>query len=106
VHSVAVSLPGGLNFPAYSNVFLSQHLDGYFNYYLTYIIGAPAPVVTFAAPLFRNAIMAHFAGDEKMPPDQRKLIAELAAMSGQLAGTATTLWTDTGVKDNDTNVAY
>ncbi|MEP7141507.1 MAG: metallophosphoesterase [Ferruginibacter sp.] len=104
VRNIAANLPGGLNFASYANLFLSQHLDGYFNYYLANILGAPAPVAAFAAPLFRNAIMAHFAGDEKMPPDQRALIDQLATMSPQLAGIATTLWTDTGEKDNNTNI--
>jgi UDP-2,3-diacylglucosamine pyrophosphatase LpxH len=106
VQSIAAPLPGNLSFPAYANGFLSQHLDGYFNYYLTAILGAPQPVATFAAPLFRNGIMAHFAGDEKMPADQQQKIAELAAMSQQLAGIVTTLWTDTGEIDNNTTVKY
>jgi hypothetical protein len=50
--------------------------------------------------------MAHFAGDEKMPPDQRKLIDDLASMSQQLAGIVTTLWTDPAMKDNQTFVRY
>lgn len=106
VKSVDVKLPGELAFPAYANLFLSQHLDGYFYYYLTTLLGAPGTVATFAAPLFRNAIMAHFAGDEKMPSDQRKKIDELATMSQQLAAIATTLWTDTGETDNNTVVKY
>jgi len=106
VRSIGTNLPGKLGFPTYSNLFLSQHLDGYFNYYLTNLLGAPAEVATFASPLFRNGIMAHFAGDEQMPPDQRAKIAELAALSQQLAGIVTTLWTDTGEKDNNTVVEY
>lgn len=106
VQTIAVSLPGGLSFPAYSNLFLSQHLDGYFNYYLANILGAPAPLASIAAPLFRNGIMAHFAGDEKMPPDQRKQIDDLGALSPQLAGIVTTLWTDLGIKDNKTPIVY
>lgn len=104
VQTIAASLPGGLDFPAYSNLFLSQHLDGYFNYYLTNLLGAPAPVADFAGPLFRNGIMAHFAGDERMPDSQRQQIDELGTMSLQLAGIVTTLWTDTGEMDNDTEV--
>jgi len=106
VQSIAASLPGGLSFPTYANTFLSQHLDGYFGYYLTNILGAPAPVASFAAPLFRNGIMAHFAGDEKMPDDQHQKIEELAGMSAQLAGIVTTLWTDTGEMDNNTSISY
>ena len=106
VQSIAATLPGGVGFTSYSNIFLSQHLDGYFNYYLANQLGAPAPLATFAAPLFRNGIMAHFAGDEKMPPDQRKQIEELATMSQQLAGIVTTLWTDLGIIDNKTSIGY
>lgn len=106
VQSVAVNLPGGVNFPTYSNLFLSNHLDGYFNYYLANVLGAPAELATFASPLFRNGIMAHFAGDEKIPADQQAKIQELAAMSQQLAGIVTTLWTDTGVMDNNTDIEY
>lgn len=106
VQSVNASLPGGLSFPAYSDLFLSQHLDGYFNYYLANQLGAPAPLATFATPLFRNGIMAHFAGDENMPADQRQQIDQLATMSQQLAGIVTTLWTDLGVKDNTTQVKF
>ncbi len=70
VRSISASLPGGLDFPSYSNIFLSQHLDGYFNYYLTNNLGAPAPLASFASPLFRNGIIAHFKGDEKLPADE------------------------------------
>ena len=106
VQSIATILPGGLSFPAYANLFLSQHLDGYFNYYLANQLGAPPALADFAAPLFRNGIMAHFAGDEKMPPDQQQQIDVLATMSQQLAGIVTTLWTDIGIKDNKTFVRY
>lgn len=106
VQAVNVNFPGGLGFAAYSNLFLSQHLDGYFNYYLANKLGAPAPLASFASPLFRNGIMAHFAGDEQMPPDQRQKINELAAMSPDLAGIVTTLWTDTGEKDNNNLIQY
>ena len=106
VKTIAASLPGGMSFPVYANTFLSQHLDGYFNYYLTNTLGAPAQLASFASPLFRNGIMAHFAGDEKMPSDQRKQIAELATMSQQLAGIVTILWTDLNEKDNKTHIKY
>jgi hypothetical protein len=102
VQSIVANLPGGLSFPAYSDLFLSQHLDGYFNYYLTNQLGAPAPLATFASPLFRNGIMAHFAGDENALNNANKLT--ISVMSEQLAGIVTTLWTDPGVKDNKTPI--
>ncbi|GAA4756274.1 metallophosphoesterase family protein [Flavisolibacter ginsenosidimutans] len=101
VQSIGVPLPHGLSFPAYSDLFINTHLDGYFYNLLTGPYNVPGDLATFAAPIFRNAIKAHFAGDEKMPPDQRKLIDELRSMAPQLADMATTLWTDLGVKDND-----
>ena len=104
VTSIAASLPGGINFVPYSNQFLSQHLDVYFNYYLTNVFGAPTDVAAFAAPLYRNAIMAHFAGDEHMPPDQRKLIDVLNQISTDLSAPVYSLWTDLGIKDNKTPI--
>jgi hypothetical protein len=115
VKNIPATLPGGVSFTSYAANFLSQHLDGYFGYYLTYLLGVDPSVVPVAVPLFRNGIMAHFAGDEKMPPDQRKKIADLSAMSApnspgaspqQLSGIVTTLWTDTGLKDISVNVDY
>ena len=106
VTSIHAALPGGLNFKDYSTLFLSDHLDGYFNYYLSNVLGAPTPLASYAAPLFRNGIMAHFAGDEKLPADQQAKIAALAGMSQQLAGIVTTLWTDPGEKDNNTIINY
>ena len=106
VQFINAILPGSLNFPVYANSFLSQHLDGYFNYYLANKLGAPVQLASFASPLFRNGIMAHFAGDEKMPVDQRKQIDYLATLSPQLASIVTTLWTDLGVKDNNTSLKY
>ena len=104
INSIDVSFPDGENYAAYANQFLSQHLDGYFYTYLTALFGAPPSLASFAAPLFRNGIMAHFAGDEKLPVDQAALISQLAGFSPQLAGIVTTLWTDTGIMDNNTTV--
>lgn len=104
ISSIDVAFPDGENYAAYANQFLSQHLDGYFYTYLTSLYGAPPSLATFAAPMFRNGIMAHFAGDEKLPPDQAALINQLGGFSPQLAGIVTTLWTDTGIMDNNTTV--
>ena len=106
VQSITTNLPGCVKFPVYANLFLSQHLDGYFNYYLENRLGAPPQLATFAAPLFRNGIMAHFAGDENMPADQRTKINTLATMSPQLASIVTTLWTDLGIVDNNSTIKY
>lgn len=106
VESIPASLPGGVDFVSYSNSFLSQHLDAYFNYYLANRLGAPADLAAFASPLFRNGIMAHFAGDENMPADQRQQIDYLATLSQQLADIVTTLWTDPAEADNTNAISY
>ena len=48
--------------------------------------------------------MAHFAGDEHMPPDQRKLIDVLNQISTDLSAPVYSLWTDLGIKDNKTPI--
>jgi hypothetical protein len=72
VQTIGQSLPDGLTFPAYSQQFLSGHLDQYFNSLLQNRFGAPASLAAFASPIFRSGIMAHFAGDENMPPIRRR----------------------------------
>ncbi|MGZ3880108.1 MAG: metallophosphoesterase family protein [Flavisolibacter sp.] len=107
VTSISAPIPGNMSFTDYSQVFLSQHLDGYFNYVLTNPpFEAPQQLADFASPLFRNAIMAHFAGDEKMPPDQRKLISQLAGYSTDLSNMVTSLWADLGTTDNKVPIRY
>ncbi|HET7897397.1 MAG TPA: hypothetical protein VFL47_07000, partial [Flavisolibacter sp.] len=106
VQSIGVPLPGGLSFPAYSDLFLSQRLDQYFNQLLQNRFGAPADLALFASPLYRNAIMAHFAGDENIPPDQQALLETLGGFSADLAGIASILWTDIGVADNNVTLHY
>lgn len=106
VTAIAPTLPGGLSFPAYSGQFLSQHLDAYFNDLLQNRFGAPADLAVFASPLYRNAIMAHFAGDENIPPDQQALLQVLGGFSADLAGIATILWTDLGIADNNVTLQY
>ena len=100
IGAIDVNLPDGEGYAAYANNFLSTHLDQYFYTYLTNLFDAPPSLATFSAPLFRNGIMAHFAGDEKMPAAQLELINQLSGYSLQLAGIVTTLWTDPGVPDN------
>jgi hypothetical protein len=106
ITSIDADLPDRESYAAYSNQFLSGHLDSYFYTYLTSLYGAPSSLATFAAPLFRNGIMAHFAGDENLPADQQALILQLAGLSPQLAGIVTTLWTDTGIADNNTTFVF
>lgn len=102
ITSIDVALPGGLDFVTYSNLFLSAHLDGYFTYVLIYKFGIPADLAMVAAPFLRNAIMAHFAGDERISPEEQYKI-ELLASGGAppfLIGALNSLWTDLSPEDS------
>jgi hypothetical protein len=102
-----VKLPGGLDFPAYSNVFLSQHLDGYFGYMLSNPpYSLPDDLVIYGAPLFRNAIMAHFAGDEKISPKEQAADDVLGKISPQIGGALGALWTDLNPEDNHLKIKF
>jgi 3',5'-cyclic AMP phosphodiesterase CpdA len=106
VTSIHATLPGGLDFPTYSNMFLSQHLDGYFSYFLSNVYGVPDPYVAEGAPLFRNAIMAHFAGDEKISPEEAAKDEAFGALSPDIAGALHSLWTDINTTDNNVHVSF
>jgi hypothetical protein len=99
ITSINATIPGGMSFVDYSNMFLSQHLDGYFNYIIPLVFPGTSPELTqYAAPLYRNAVMAHFAGDEKISPDQQRKIDSLP--NTMLKVGVTSFWTDLGIKDN------
>jgi 3',5'-cyclic AMP phosphodiesterase CpdA len=105
VTTIQANLPEGMSFPSYSYSFTSAYLDGYFGYALTH----PPFVLSetqaaSAAPLFRNAYMAHLAGDEKISPEEQRKDYALGQIS-PLAGMAvTTLWTDINTSDNKMHI--
>ena len=107
VTAVNATFPGGVSLTDYSNSFLSVRLDAYFNYLLANPpFSAPQSLAAFAAPTFRQGIMAHLAGDEKISPQQQAEVNGLAAYSPELAQIVNVLWTDLPVKDNKENVKY
>ena len=101
--------PPGLNFVTYSNLFLKEHLDGYFGYGLTqepyYLDPATA---SYIAPFLSNGVIAHYAGDEKIKPDERKKVEALAAQilpDGQMFIDAiNSFWTDLPITDNKAHI--
>lgn len=107
VTSIGATFPDGMNFTQYANSFLSVRLDAYFNHLLTTPpFGAPASLAAYAAPIFRQGIMAHFTGDEKINPQQKEEVSQLAGRSPQLAQIVNCLWNDLPVKDNEEIVKY
>lgn len=107
VMSIQAKLPGNMDFPAYSNLFLSQHLDGYFGYMLSNPpYSLPDDLVSYGAPLFRNAIMAHFAGDEKITPEEQAKDDVLGGLSPLIGGALGSLWTDINTADNYEHIKF
>ena len=101
VTSIVASGLGELDFPTYSNLFHQAHFDGYFYYALQLMFGVSPADAAEIAPLFRNAIMAHYAGDENLLTSPDKATIEyLAATESPLAGALYSLWTDLNPKDN------
>ncbi|MDP4206383.1 MAG: metallophosphoesterase [Bacteroidota bacterium] len=96
----------GPGFDLYAKTFLSEHLDGYFTYLLTNLYSVPANYAQTFAPYFKAAAMAHFAGDEVMPPDLIDQINYLNAVdkSGTLSMVLGTLWTDINTPDNNVTI--
>jgi hypothetical protein len=107
VTSIDAKLPGGLDFPSYSNLFLSQHLDGYFSYFLSNPpYSLPDSYVATGAPLFRNAIMAHFAGDEMITPKEQAADDDFGQLSPLISGALSSLWTDINTADNNLHLKF
>jgi len=107
VTSIHASLPGGISFPDYSNQFFVQHLDGYFGYFLSSPpYSLPPDLVSFGAPLFRNALMAHFAGDEIINPTDAANDQVLADISPEIGGALSSLWTDINTTDNNVHIVF
>ena len=101
VTDIDVPFPDGMNFVTYSNIFFQQHFDFYFKYFLMYQYSLPEDIAAMISPLFRNAIMAHYAGDEKISAEERKNIKFVSEnISPDLGAALMTLWTDLNPRDN------
>ena len=101
IKSIDASLPVGMDFPTYSNLFLSGHLDGYIGYALSNPpYSLPSPLVDQGAPLLRDGFMAHFAGDEKISPDEQSRIDAFGQIVPPLGDAMNSLWTDLAPADN------
>jgi hypothetical protein len=102
VTSINATLPGGMDFVTYSQEFYKAHLDVYFTY-LLYLgpFGISYNDAVASAPLFRDAFMAHIAGDEKISPAEQRLDIAFGTISTDAQMALTGLWSDLGIKDND-----
>jgi 3',5'-cyclic AMP phosphodiesterase CpdA len=107
VSSISVPLPGGLDFPTYSNLFLSNHLDGYIGYAISNPpYSLPPQLVDMGAPLLRNGFMAHYAGDEKIKHSEQMLVDDFGALVPPLGDALNSLWTDQAPADNNLTIKF
>jgi hypothetical protein len=93
-------------FDAYSKTFSEEHLDGYFGYVLNQLYGVPPEYALGFAPYFRDAALAHFAGDEE-PNAQlpgQMLLLDAIDSTHKLSSTLGTLWTDIDTPDNNLTI--
>jgi len=108
ITTIDFPFPPGLDFVTYSNLFLTQHLDGYFNYVLQKMYGVPEEQAFIVAPFLRNGVMAHYAGDEKIKPDERKKLNQLSLVvppeSSFLIDAINSFWTDLPIVDNKVHI--
>jgi predicted MPP superfamily phosphohydrolase len=110
VTSIYCKMPGGVSFSDYSYGFLSAHLDGYFTYFLNAMYGVPNDeqsnyLASMIAPQFRNAMMAHYAGDESITPEEQAADDWIGAnVSPLLGGALQSLWYDLPTTDNQYHI--
>jgi len=105
ITSIGVPFPPGLDFLTYSNLFLSGHMDGIFTYLLSHDpYNVPPDIAASIAPLFRNAMMAHYAGDEQITPEEQALDDNVGLIAPQLGIVLHYLWTDLAPSDNQYNI--
>jgi 3',5'-cyclic AMP phosphodiesterase CpdA len=103
--TISTALPGGLDLVTYSNAFFSAHLDGAFSYLLTQPpFSLPDADAAASAPQFRNAYMAHFAGDEAITGPEQALDDAIALMSPMAGMALATLWADLNTPDNTVTI--
>jgi hypothetical protein len=105
VTDIDVMFPGGMDFVTYSNVFFQQHFDAYFAYFLVMKYSLPDDAAAFVAPLFRKAVMAHYAGDETISAQEFALIQYVSQnISVELGDALMSLWTDLKPVDNELRI--
>ncbi len=66
----------------------------------------PDSYITEGAPLFRNAIMAHFDGDEMITSREQAADDLLGRFSPLISEALSLLWTDINTADNNLHLKF
>jgi hypothetical protein len=75
-------------------------MDGFIQYMLIHQFGVPPADAGSISPLVLYGFQSHLIGDEKIPVDQKKIIAQVNKTSPELASMLNTLWSDINTRDN------
>lgn len=76
----AQALPQGVSFITYSDYYLAEHLNMFFNWYLVNKFGLPTEMAEASLPCLVKSIMAQFAGDENLLPNEAREIEVLSEL--------------------------
>lgn len=100
VKSIDSELPEGMDFLEYCDVNLTSRLNSLYFYYLYLKYKLPEEYAAYFAPYVSRAYKAYFAGDEKMPPSERKELDAMPVNLGLLVDIVESIWTDLDPSDN------
>jgi len=98
--------PGGKSFLDYSNSYLAEHLDMYFNWYLVAGMKLPSAWVEASLPYVRNAMMAQYAGEEQITSEEAIKFEEIKTLdpTNPLIQLIENFWTDLPPVDNEIHI--
>lgn len=95
VTDVVSEVTGDMDFLTYSDITITNRVNGFFSYYLPLLFGFTEEQAKFAAPYLTNGYKAYFAGDEKISPEESKNLNVLAeAPYTPILGITKSFWTD------------
>jgi predicted MPP superfamily phosphohydrolase len=103
-HVEHINYPGlnGIPFPAYEKAFSLNGFEIQAKYMLMSApYNVPDDVATQISPVFAEAMLAHFGGDEILSAETNAEIQAISAISPDLANIIYGLYTDLPPKDND-----
>ena len=104
VTSIDAELPEGMDFLEYCDVNITSRMNNFYSYYLHLLFGLPQVYADYFAPYVTRAYKAYFAGDEKMPPSERKELVAMPEDFGPLVDIVESVWTDLDPKDNTLHI--
>jgi len=92
----------GVSFPGFEKAFSLNGFEIQAKYMLMNApYNVPEDVATQISPVFAEAMLAHFGGDESLSDEAKAEIQAISAISPDLANIITGLYTDLPPRDND-----